>query len=620
MAYGFIVGILAKRQPHFLNLTLLHSLRGRHMSVRFKPFSKQLGNSLLGQFCLALWLCLSCEISCAEPVKVLGVSFPVDSLVRVDPFTIRVQVLSEERLTSVDTLESTVVSLTFASSKGAERISLDNLQNFIEAAVEQQQGPYAIQALPFYLAHPQLDVLEAADFLAGISGSATAVEAFKAGLTSMRINSESLSVIEQRARLIVIMLMAIGQSDSRWVRANALRWVFAFNEEFQKYVAESFSMAALHDNRLELARLVSVVKEILGSDDEFFQQISILRGRLEQVMGARESGEIEQLYPLVEITRKDPLSAKVLFPILSQRLHDEAARALDSGAFDKALIVLSRGDIDRRTPKTHELVKKALISAVPSRFLIFRDSQVDAMLYKMAQLDPEIKNLYIDFLERQADFLFSAGDHAQSELVLERMLRVRPDPSKANDNIRIAQARLYLRADLRPLAIQKLSQVRTGLSLLTRFRLGLSGLYFNRYLALLFLFVPLILVTWYLWTEVRRINRERMADNNVAGKVDRSSLHDTSEGSWSKKLFTKGALNREEDPREREYALCLKELGLEPTATLRQIKTSYRLLVKDIHPDVVKDEHGKASSKFIELTRAYDRALDLRRQLVIDDG
>ena len=45
-------------------------------------------------------------------------------------------------------------------------------------------------------------------------------------------------------------------------------------------------------------------------------------------------------------------------------------------------------------------------------------------------------------------------------------------------------------------------------------------------------------------------------------------------------------------------------LGLEQTATLRDIKKAYRELAKKYHPDINKSEN--ANDKFIQLTEAYE--------------
>ena len=60
------------------------------------------------------------------------------------------------------------------------------------------------------------------------------------------------------------------------------------------------------------------------------------------------------------------------------------------------------------------------------------------------------------------------------------------------------------------------------------------------------------------------------------------------------------------------YAL----LGVTPDATSAQIKSAYRKLAKQYHPDV--NDSPDAAEKFREITEAYDTLLDPDRRSLYD--
>src|SRR3546814_1652012 len=60
-------------------------------------------------------------------------------------------------------------------------------------------------------------------------------------------------------------------------------------------------------------------------------------------------------------------------------------------------------------------------------------------------------------------------------------------------------------------------------------------------------------------------------------------------------------------------------LGVARTATEAEIKSAYRKLAKELHPDRNKD-NPKASERFSEVTRAYDLLSDKAKRGKFDRG
>ena len=68
-------------------------------------------------------------------------------------------------------------------------------------------------------------------------------------------------------------------------------------------------------------------------------------------------------------------------------------------------------------------------------------------------------------------------------------------------------------------------------------------------------------------------------------------------------------------PSMQEYNRCLQALGLKPGASLRQVKSHYRTLIKKVHPDLNRNLSAVEKERFVTLTKMYDRLIELRREL-----
>ena len=60
-------------------------------------------------------------------------------------------------------------------------------------------------------------------------------------------------------------------------------------------------------------------------------------------------------------------------------------------------------------------------------------------------------------------------------------------------------------------------------------------------------------------------------------------------------------------------------LGVSKGADAKAIKTAYRTLAKELHPDKNKD-NPKASERFSDVTRAYDLLSDAQKRAQYDRG
>jgi hypothetical protein len=62
-----------------------------------------------------------------------------------------------------------------------------------------------------------------------------------------------------------------------------------------------------------------------------------------------------------------------------------------------------------------------------------------------------------------------------------------------------------------------------------------------------------------------------------------------------------------------EYGECLSKFNLEKGATLSEIKVAYRNAVKSCHPDLNPRATTADTEQFIELTKFYEKLIELHR-------
>jgi hypothetical protein len=568
--------------------------------------------------------------ACAESVTIEGLAFRLEGIAPVESNLVKVTVENHEMLVPKDEVNDAIVDLYFTPEGRGRSVDSDLLGMFIERCLAAGKISYAAAALPTYLSSPRLDVLGAVDVLERISGFAGAADSFKQALLEIRSNGEAFSEFRARPELVAIVLFTIGKADGAWLRANALRWVFTFSESFRGYVLDRLSKAVSANSVEEVQSIPGVVRDALGDDHEFYLSIRVLTQRLVQAYGHQLGDPAEALYPLVEAARRDAVSSRILYPVVAEKLHAAAEHFLTEGAPARALLVLSHTDPTRRTPRTHDLVTRALTAVPANETELLRDGEAEQLLTALALRDVGIRRRYEELLARQFDFALQSNDVSRGNIVLQRMLKFRPDPYPANDDIRVELALGELRLGSRDDALATLSGVRTGIPLYDRVRLGLAGLYVSRLVAFLCIVVPTVYTIWFLLIELKRLRAFRLqrASRSSGAHVRSSSTGqvredaDSSSSAYDRnggKSFTHNGIQKPSDPRIAEYQECLNVLGLEPAATLKEIKTAYRSLVKHIHPDRLKENQGLASDRFIQLTQAYDRAIELRRMTGQED-
>ena len=60
---------------------------------------------------------------------------------------------------------------------------------------------------------------------------------------------------------------------------------------------------------------------------------------------------------------------------------------------------------------------------------------------------------------------------------------------------------------------------------------------------------------------------------------------------------------------DKKLESCFKDLGLDSSSNLKEVKSKYKILAKKWHPDVQNKKNSKNKDKFINITNAYKTIL-----------
>ncbi len=541
----------------------------------------------------------------AETLTIYGVPFQVNSLIRVDDRTVKIEQGGQSALIARDGVEDWLVRLYFSSPERSASLSTSEIKVFTEGALKAGKITYAAKGLVGFLwRQPQGPSSVFVEQLATIPASG---EIFKIALTEVGWKEKPLDWLKARVGALDALLFRVGIVDPVWLRANVLSLVYLLPEDFKDYIFRRFVDSASEGSLTstdQCAKIVALVLDLFGAEDVLSQRLRGVLSRLVQFDDLVARHAVEEVFPLINLCRQESVCYRILYPKIAEYVYSVSEGKIADGKANDALFLLARLDISRRTPRTHELILKALFELKLENCEILLDEKVASMLGVVSENDNQVKAEYEKILLRKIWSELKSNETEKVDPFLSLLAAVRPDPNTDNDDIRIFQAMQYLDRDLKEPAAMKLGEVKTGLSLSDRLQLGFSGLYISRtgFIILLVMFIALSIC--YISIQVRRI-----------AKKIRERAQQASE------MATTGKVRSVLDPRYQEYLRCLSVLGIKKDATLADIKTAYRNAVKLTHPDIADPSDKKAKTDFVAYNEAYEKILDFRQLIEkVGDG
>jgi hypothetical protein len=531
----------------------------------------------------------------------------------------------KETLIDSKDLKTFVVEQTLSDPKLAERFDVSALLRFAEQSMRIEEPAWAGLAFRTLRWRANLiedDLLESIDVIS--EGSS-----LRPGMATLgQVSLIPVFEPERFPRLTAWLVLAAAGGDPAWIREHGIAYAYGAERAIKERIQREFSERLQQRDISGVEPYIAFAREVYGKDDPVAQALALRFERYKDVLKAVDDGDIEALGSSLAVETPDRELSALIGPLAMEGLHAAASRAIEGGDSSRALEILARVDTLRRTQVTVDLTLQALAGLAPREVSILQRAEVLNYLDFMARYDGALAESYQLKLLEQISFLLEKSRVRESEALLERARNLGGGAQEIFASIPLRQAQQYFRQGLHGLAEKKLRESGAqgfGAQVL-RFRLAIAesslGVVIG-FLTAALLLIALIVVS--IQNSRRRGSVTAGAGAPLRGKSTGGggpqeeaarSVEDTEED--APRGFVVNELRRL-SPSTREYHRCLDALGLTPEADLRSIKNAYRKAVKSVHPDRNKSQDEAASSRFIELTRVYDRILELRREFGYED-
>ena len=565
-------------------------------------------------FCLGLCFFLIPYSLGAEFLTISGVPFEVDSITAVAPRISKVSLLGQSAILAEDNVQDWVVRVSLGHPERVRALGVGGLIRFIKNSVAAGRASYAQKAFAaVFTLCGEKEEPAVRDLVEEIGVSNTGLGVLKSVLSERFEERPGLPQPRPDKPLIFgAMIYWVGLIDANWLRSNQIKTLLIYADSLREYSSRRFHQALRAGDRIAARRIVQMLQQILGPEDAAYQRLNLLLSRVEQIESSKARSDVESIFPLARIAQEDPASAEILYPFVAQALTEEAEKALSAGSPERALYILGRTDLHRRTPHVHELTARALRQVKPSAQPFFHDVGSEMFVRAVARHDVTVKDYYLEYLQRQIDFFLERQSLEELDFCVRKLLLVRPDPNQQNDRVRERQALMYFQAGHKIRALEKLQEIQTGLSLVGRARLTLLRLS-SIWAVVLTVLVGFGAAAVYLFSGLSR----KPGNASAGGRSRAAAAEPAEEGQTG--AFVRGFFGQALNPQLQEYHRCLASLGVGTRASLEEIKAAYRRAVKRVHPDAQEGRHEHASKDFIDITEAYERALELRKEIGMRD-
>lgn len=563
------------------------------------------------RFICGLLLFVACAGSIveAEELSVAGLKFQVDELTPIDAENIKLGIGGESLIIPKYRLEDHLVEVFLAKPEYVATLENKQLETFViesMRALKIERAQLGLQALFTRHSDQPKYVQQFFESLPANIERAAITDLYHTLILKLRDS-------EQFRAFLTYPMYRIGLSDPDWLRVNATATVYQLASNLKNTASQEFSKALAANDLSTIESILRFLQELFGHNDAVYRKFRLAQSRILEVKQLLEQKKVELITPWLQGIKNDPELFKLLGSFVFDILQEQIQLFLQSGRPDLALRVLVWIEPERRTPQIHSYVLQILANLNSEQRENLADSSVADVLLLYANNDPAISLQYQNVLSEQIFFCLKQGRPDQSEYYFSQLLKFKLHDYDLLDRIRIEQALAYGRKGFNALARKKLQQVSGRIGIIDRVHLAMMGLYSHNVMRIVLVFSILTFGSAWFLVRYRRIANEMLAAQQSTDGFSAESVDEKTKVTFS-------ARSRGRDPRIEEYAVCLRVLGLQSDSTLKEIKTAYRSKVKVAHPDRQASGSDTASDRFIQLTSAYERALELRTELGIVDS
>jgi len=285
-------------------------------------------------------------------------------------------------------------------------------------------------------------------------------------------------------------------------------------------------------------------------------------------------------------------------------------RAVTTGAFRSAVEQLAKVPFEQRSSLTHSQLVKALQGLPSADWDVLLNSSVRPAIVRYVAKDEEFYSQWVSTHRRVIVDLVAAGKVDAAWNVAAALLK---EDSVVASKVMSESAKLIVQGYLDQGSVQRAEQVASELApwlpWTTRIKLSLA----RRGLAISALCGVLLGFAVAFKALVNKKRRQASVEcSDARGVGEGGSTHTVAPETSTQA----DEASHSDQPTEKplysgEYVASLRLFGLEPGATLAQIKNAYRSAVKQYHPDRAGGGSPGDTDLFIRLTAEYEKLLEL---------
>jgi DnaJ-domain-containing protein 1 len=543
-----------------------------------------------------------------ETVEFQGGRFPVDRLTTQSNGDVLIEVGGHTWLAPSDKVGPTIAEVFVQDPRLGKSMPWSNYVDFL---VLQMSSPIlggvglAVQAVL------SSDVFKAAEvelLAKRLASSAEGMEVLsrsvRAALSEGRYQPTAVCIASQQ--LSRQLRMAIGDEG---IFPNTMRLscgVLAVEVARQAFLSGEFATSE---------DVLRATLELYGAESNRESDLKVAADRIGNFSLASSGGDVGRYESAFQVLAADPLMRGAIVAATPGLVRRFAEKALERGDGASAIQVLLLLPIEQRSPFSHEIVTQALGVIDPRHSHLFTEPKIQQMMWAYANKDALIKDRYLDFLERAIEELGEEGDISQGSMLIANVRELRPDPSSSNDSLRFMLATLAAEQGKWKSAEGIMNGAKTKIP----WSLKLS-FFFRRHT--FFLITPIILLLGLVFMRLERRkarqepSRKRDPRQSSSGPgpsedtVDPIRDDDDFEGQRIESLHRLSRSMHDGRSLE-EYDRLLLAFGLKREANSHDIKQAYRQAVKSCHPDRNPNADKAMNDEFIEMTKQYERLLEL---------
>ncbi len=565
-------------------------------------------------FALALFVAVTgAEFACADTVTYGGVSLSIDSQEDLHDGTIKVVIRGKPSLLPKEGFERGVALHYMTEPELSSYISSGDLLMLITGTLQGGDSEVAVNAIASAIRSRSMSPEAFGDFIgkvAALPGGQGAIEA-------------ALRMVGQNVRDQPLCLSLPHTDVDKLVD---------FDVQLSRASFTSSCYTLLSGEALALFRKgdLSGVKRVLEalvslrvSDQQVIKDVKKSALIFTQISDAAGQGQYSVAVTALESLRKDPIFGSVAAVGISAVVTKLGEQSLQRGDYAAALYFLTRADFKQRTPQQHLMLSRAIRGLSAASLKVTLETQTQNILMMYAGKDEAVRDDLIEYFERV--FKERLGDHdvETANQVIKVVVALRPDPSERNDVLRrhvVDELIALERPQEARLALQQIVVARVPLTLrVWLFASGSLGGLIAVVLSGVVLLTALVcsVVVGRRWYRLRRaVGNEADGDKtgSTVTSANGSNVDDAKHDQGHSRTFVFYPPEFRVSGWRGEYESLLSYFELPSEATLSEIKVAYRKRVKEAHPDRNLTAVGDSSDQFIEISKKYERLLELRDQ------